>query len=113
MSAPLLVSHPPSVEASEIDMKSNPHGMMPGSSPDIGPPFVPSSGEKPDTVVALPPKVPDAETWGRTIITWGQYKGCNVSYEELYNRTDEKAVVLDIRNGAWLGSTLPKGICST
>ena len=81
-----------SYAGAEIDMKNNPRGMMPGYTPDVEPPCVPYADQRSDMPVMLPPKVPNTETWGRTILTWGQYKGCNVSYEELYNRTDEKAV---------------------
>ena len=40
----------------------------------------------------LPPNVPDLDTWGRTVITWGKYKSENICYRELFERKDERAV---------------------
>ena len=71
---------------------SLPPGVMTGSISAIEPTFVSKSFDPPELQVTLPPKVPNMDTWGRTIITWGQFKGCNLSYEELYLRTDEKSV---------------------
>jgi hypothetical protein len=65
---------------------------MPGHTPDMEVPYVPKSSESPGGKITLPPSVLSVEQWGRTLITWGQYKGCGMSYHDLLERKDEKAV---------------------
>ena len=42
--------------------------------------------------MSLPHKVPDMATWGRTLITWGKYKSENMSYADLVQAQDERAM---------------------
>lgn len=40
----------------------------------------------------LPPEVPDTDTWGRTIIEFGQFFKDALTYAQLHARNDEKAM---------------------
>ena len=44
------------------------------------------------TDLHLPPQISDSDLWGRTIIEFGQYAKANVTYAEMYERTDERAI---------------------
>ena len=52
------------------------------------PPYV----KMPSFSVELPPEVPDTDTWGRTIIEFGQFGKDELTYAQLHARNDEKAV---------------------
>eukprot|EP00435_Cladocopium_sp_Y103_P013288 s1396_g3.t1 len=51
-----------------------------------------SASEYKELTYALPAKVPDMATWGRTLITWGKYKSQNMSYADLVHAKDERAL---------------------
>ena len=53
--------------------------LMPGLTPDMEVPYAPKSSESPGGKITLPPSVFSVEQWGRTLITWGQYKGSGMS----------------------------------
>ena len=80
-----------SYDGAMVDMYANPRGLMPGYTPELEAPYVPKTSECLSAAITLPPNVPSAEQWGRTLITWGQFKGCGLSYHDLLTRTDEKA----------------------
>ena len=44
-----------------------------------------------ETHIELPPNVPTLREWGRTVIEFGKLSGTNLSYAELFERTDEHA----------------------
>lgn len=76
----------------EIAAHAHTRELMPGHAPDMEVPYVPKSSESPGGKITLPPSVLSVEQWSRTLITWGQYKGCGMSYQDLLERKDEKAV---------------------
>ncbi|CAK9117483.1 unnamed protein product, partial [Durusdinium trenchii] len=54
-------------------------------------PPMPQSEKSSNLVPELPPQVESLEEWGRTVIQFGQYKGCNMSYAELASSEDSRA----------------------
>ena len=57
-------------------------------STNSAPPYV----KMPSLSVELPPEVPDTDTWGRTVIEFGQFSKDELTYAQLHARNDEKAV---------------------
>ena len=76
----------------EIAAHAHTRELMPGHAPDMAVPYASKSSEFPGEKITLPPSVSSVEQWGRTLITWGQDKGCGMSYQDLLERKDEKAV---------------------
>ena len=62
------------------------------SEPVLAGPFPLSAQESCEIKIAFPPHVHDLETWGRTLITWGKYKSENMSYADLMQAQDERAM---------------------
>ena len=96
-------SAPVEVTVKKMGLSTGPVTMVPSetlhdpvtgyvSEPVLASPFPLSAQESNEIKLAFPPHIHDLETWGRTLITWGKYKSENMSYADLVQAQDERAI---------------------